>query len=124
MKKTFLIILGIAIITVLFFSNTIEVKAACTPTPCAAGTICIPNPLCANNFTELIDNLTNIIFYVAMLIAPVFLVVAGFYYLTAAANPEKVNTAKSIIIWTLVGLIVIIASKGIIALFQTITTNP
>lgn len=107
--RNFFPILSLMILIFLLFGSFTE------------ATVNIDNPLIADNFNELIDSLINIIFYVAMLIAPVFLVVAGFYYLTAAANPENVNTAKSIIIWTLVGLVVIIAAKGIIALFQTIT---
>lgn len=80
--------------------------------------ISIPNPLNADTFAELIDALVNIIFYLAIVIAPLMIIVAGFYFVTAAQNPNQINTAKQIILWTLIGLMIVICAKGIINLFK------
>ena len=69
------------------------------------------------NFQELIDSLINIIFILAIAIAPIMFIVAGFYFVTAAGEPEKINMAKKMILWTLIGLLVVMSAKGIIALF-------
>jgi len=82
--------------------------------------ITIPNPLQASNFTELINSLVNIIFYFAVAIAPIFIIIAGLYFITAAGEPAKINTAKQIILWTLIGLAIVTAAKGIINLFRTV----
>jgi len=86
-------------------------------TPCPPGTVCIENPLEADTFAELIDAIINIIFYLAIAIAPIMFIVAGFHFITAVGDPEKIKTAKRIILWTLIGLLVVISAKGLIMLF-------
>jgi len=75
----------------------------------------IENPLEAETFTELLDTIMNFLFWLAVVIAPLLLLYAGFTYITAAGNPEKVRTANRIILFTIIGFIIIIAAKGIIA---------
>lgn len=87
--------------------------------PVLVNGIAIENPLEADTFAELIDALVNIIFYFAVAIAPIFIIIAGFYFITAAGEPAKINTAKQIILWTLIGLLVVLCAKGIIALFRS-----
>ncbi len=83
--------------------------------------VTIDNPLEeTDTFAELIDAIINIIFTLALAIAPIMFIVAGFYFVTAAGEPEKINTAKKMILWTLIGLLVVISAKGIIALFREI----
>lgn len=80
----------------------------------------IPNPLKANNFWELIGYLIDFIFYLAIVISPIMIIIAGFYFITAMGEPEKINAAKKIILWTLIGLLVVICAKGIVNLFGEI----
>jgi len=82
--------------------------------------VVIKNPLTSDTFVDLMNQITNIIFYLAIVIAPIMFIVAGFYYLTAAGSVEKVSTAKKIILYTLIGLIIIISAKGMVELFQEI----
>ncbi len=81
--------------------------------------ISIPNPLKANSFLELVSSIVNIIFWLAVAIAPLMIIVAGFYFITAAQNPNQINTAKQIILWTLIGLLIVFCATGIINLFQS-----
>ena len=78
----------------------------------------IENPLEADNFGELIDTIVNIIFMFALAVAPIMIIVAGFYFITAVGEPAKINTAKQIILWTLIGLLIVLCAKGIIGLFK------
>lgn len=80
----------------------------------------IENPLKANTFWEFIDNIINFIFYLAIAIAPIMFIIAGFWFIGAAGDPEKIKTAKQMILWTLVGLVIVFSAKGLIALFQEI----
>lgn len=88
--------------------------------PCPPGKVCLDNPLKADTFAKLIDTIINFLFYLAIAITPIMLIMAGFYYLTAAGEPEKINTAKKIILYTLVGLVIVISAKGIMELFRGI----
>ena len=85
--------------------------------PLTVEAVTIDNPLKADTFAKLIDAIINIIFMLAIAIAPIMFIVAGFYFVTAAGEPEKINMAKKMILWTLIGLLVVMSAKGIIALF-------
>ncbi len=53
-------------------------------------------------------------------IAGIFLVVAGFYFVTAGGDPEKIKTARQMLINALVGVAVAVAATGLVALVQNI----
>jgi len=88
--------------------------------PLTVEAVTIDNPLAADSFAELIDAIINIIFYLAVAIAPIMFIVAGFYFVTAAGDPEKILIAKKMILWTLIGLLVVVSAKGLIMLFGEI----
>lgn len=88
--------------------------------------ITIPNPLKAATFPELLDYIIDFIFILALGIAPIMIIVAGFYFITAAGDPAKIQTAKQIILYTLIGLLIVFSAKGLIELFAKVfqTTPP
>lgn len=82
--------------------------------------VTIENPLAYESFTDLLYAIIDFLFYLALAIAPIMIIVAGFYFVTAMGEPAKISTAKNIILWTLIGLLVAISAKGLIALFEEI----
>ena len=76
----------------------------------------IENPLETNTFWGLIDSLIDFVFYLAIAIAPIMFLVAGFDFITAAGELEKINTAKKIILWALIGLLIVFLSKAFVEL--------
>lgn len=90
------------------------------PVLAQAISISIANPLRATTFNALILAIVNIIFTIALALAPLMIIIAGFYFMTAAGDPAKIQTAKQIILWTLIGLLIILLSRGIITLFRTV----
>jgi len=53
------------------------------------------------------------------------IIVAAFYFLTSGGDPEKVRTAKRIILWTFIGLIIVLLGKGIISIiWQILGVSP
>jgi hypothetical protein len=86
--------------------------------------VTIPNPLQADTFAELINLIIKFVFNLALWIAVIMFLIAGFVYITANGEPAKIKQAKDIILWTSVGLIVVISAKGLVALFDSIFRNP
>ncbi|MCX6811221.1 MAG: pilin [Candidatus Berkelbacteria bacterium] len=74
----------------------------------------IPNPLGNTGIQGLITNIFNIAYGVAGVVAVAYLIVGGYQYITSQGNPEATATAKSTIINSIIGLIVILASYLII----------
>lgn len=90
--------------------------------PFAIQAVTIPNPLKADTFEDLLNSIIDFIFYLALGITPLMIVIAGFYFITAEGNPAKIETGKTLIKWALIGLIIVICAKGLIQLLQEIFT--
>jgi hypothetical protein len=48
------------------------------------------------------------------------IVIAGFFILTAGGDPKKVEQGRHIIIYTLIGLFIILFAKGIISMLNQV----
>jgi len=92
--------------------------------PLVVHAVQIENPLKWDSFAGLLNAIIDFLFNLAIGIAPIMIIVAGFYFVTAQGEPEQINTAKRIILWTLIGLLVVIGAKGLIALFGQIFGVP
>lgn len=79
-----------------------------------------PNPLRYDTFQELVTAIIKFIFNLSLWVAPIMFIVAGFYYITAAGDPEKIKTAKNILIYTAIGLIIVISARALVELFQSL----
>lgn len=80
----------------------------------------IRNPLEAESFEQLIGAISNFIFWIGMAIAPVMFIVAGFFFVTSAGDPKKVQTAKGVALYTIIGLVVILLASGLIKVLESI----
>lgn len=80
----------------------------------------LQNPLRYNTVQELIDNLINWLFTLALVIVPLIIVLAGYFFIASGGDPQKVTQARNMVIYALVGFLIILASKGMIALVETI----
>ncbi|MDD2731572.1 MAG: pilin [Candidatus Pacebacteria bacterium] len=76
------------------------------------------NPLECDNIFCVIDRLINFLIILAFGIAPIIIITAGYCFITSMGDPEKIITAKKLILYTLIGLIIIICAKSLVFLFQ------
>ena len=70
--------------------------------------------------TDIIDNILTILFNFALVLTPLMVVVAGIMFVTAGGSPERISTAKRILLWTAVGFMIILLARGLIAVIRTI----
>jgi len=116
MRKLSYILLIIFFAGVILFSFTnFAIAIECPP-----GHICIENPLEAESFEDLLNAVVNFIFYVTIVIAPLMIMIAGFFFLTAGGNPLRIDTARRIILWTVIGLSIVLFAKGLISVLRYI----
>jgi len=83
-------------------------------------TIRICNPLQTENLTDIVDNILNLLFNFALVLTPLMVVVAGVMFVTAGGDPNRISTAKRILLWTAVGFVIILLAKGLIAVLRAI----
>jgi membrane protease YdiL (CAAX protease family) len=88
--------------------------------PFSAKAITFGPPFGTESSEKLIDTIANFIFWVAMAIVPVMIIVAGYYFLTSGGEPEKIRTAKRIIFWTIVGFVIVLLAREIISIIESI----
>jgi len=82
------------------------------------GPLDLDNPLDFDTFGELIDNIISFIFTLSIILAPILLVVAGIMFLFAGGDPAKVQKAKKLILYTIIGFTIIALSKLFVELIQ------
>jgi hypothetical protein len=70
-----------------------------------------------------IQSVIKIIAGLAGLIATGFFVLGGFGYITSSGNPEHLDKAKRTLLWSAVGLVVVIAAFAISNIVVSIATN-
>lgn len=92
----------------------------CRPADCPPDVTCIQNPLCVENFEQLLDVIINFIFWMGIVIAPVMLIIAGFLFVTSVGDPDRVQSAKKMMLYTIIGLVLVIIAKSLIIVLQSI----
>jgi len=84
------------------------------------GEAVIEPPMKHKTFEELIEAIINILFVIALIVAPLLMIIAGFLLLTAAGDVKKVDQAKKMIFYAAIGLAIVLMSYGIIAAIKSI----
>lgn len=75
--------------------------------------VTIENPINANSFPELISSLADALQTIALVLAPVALVIAGFKFITSATagNQAGLTEARKMFLWILVGTAIVVAAS-------------
>jgi len=118
-------VLVILIVPALVLSQSSEPHNTPSPphlplTTAGIGNIRIESPIGTTTIPVLIERITNWVFYIGIILAPLMILVGAFYLVTAAGIPARIETGKKFIIWTIVGLAVIFLSRAIIGIIKYI----
>ena len=88
--------------------------------PIVVSAVEFQNPLEYETFGELIDAIIKFIFYIAVVVVPLMIIVGAFYIITAGGDPKKIGAGKNIIIYTLIGLAIIMLARGLVAMIESL----
>ena len=81
---------------------------------------CICNPLQTEDLAGIVDNVLTVLFNFALVLTPLMIVIAGIMFVTAGGSPERVSTAKRILLWTAVGFVIILLARGLVVVIGAI----
>jgi len=70
--------------------------------------------------TEFVDRIINFLFTIAVILAPILLVIAGIIFMTSRGNPERISTGRRMLWWTVIGFLIILLSKGLVEVLKGI----
>jgi len=83
----------------------------------------LPNPLSENCLTALISKLLVLVTYIGGIVAVFFIIYAGFLFVMAQGNEEGLKTAKKTLLYTVIGVGIILGANAIqIMLTGTLTS--
>lgn len=77
------------------------------------------NPIAFTTITDLLAAVLNVVIIVSTPIVVFFLIYAGFLYVTAKGNPEKIKDASRALLYGVIGGVIIIGSTAIIAIVKS-----
>jgi len=89
-----------------------------------AETRTLDNPLSGvSDIPELLAAIVNVLLVIAVPIVVFFLIYAGFNYVTAQGNPEKIKTASRSILYALIGAVIVFGAFAISSILQNIVNE-
>ena len=74
----------------------------------------IDNPIPGSTLTSIIGGLIDFLLTIALIICPLMIVIGGFYFITAGGDPAKATKGRKIMIYAVIGLVIILISKGLV----------
>jgi len=80
----------------------------------------VDNPIKANTIEEIINNVIDFFFTIALIICPLIIIVGGFMMVTSGGDPGKVETGKKMVYYALIGLGIVIMAKGFVLALKQI----
>ncbi len=98
----------------------------CTPLVCTDGqcqksdktTFC---PFSSNKkVDDLVDKVSNWMLVIGLVVAPLMILLGGFYMLTASGNAKKSTKGKQIVVWAVIGLAVILFAKAFVSILKSV----
>lgn len=79
----------------------------------------IPNPLgTITNFGDLVNKIADIVMAIGIPVAAVFIIYAGFLFVTARGNEEQIKKAKTTLYWAIIGTALVVGAKVIATALQ------
>ncbi|MCX6759973.1 MAG: pilin [Candidatus Nealsonbacteria bacterium] len=66
-----------------------------------------------------LNKVAQLLMNIAVPIAIIMVIVAGFYFMTAQGEPGKIETAKKMILWTLIGMAVVLLAEAMVAFVKS-----
>ena len=102
-----ILIFGVAVVN--FGLVRIAMAANCPSSPSGY----LPNPLCSQTFADLIANVAKIVAEIGLPIAAIAIIYAGFLFVTAGGNEDKLKKAKTTFLWSVVGTALLLGAWAI-----------
>lgn len=72
------------------------------------------------DFWDALDNIFNYLFWILIVIAAIAIVIAAYFFVTAAGDPDKTKKARDFVLYALIGVLVAFLAKALIYLIEEI----
>jgi hypothetical protein len=124
LRKEILVAAVLLVVPLLSFAAGTP-TAPSNPQPPAGGTPTnyeLQNPLAFDSLQDFIVALINVFIVIATPIVVVFIILAGFKYVTAQGNPSKIEEATRSLMYAIIGGVLIIGAVAISYIIRDLVT--
>ncbi len=83
----------------------------------------LKNPLNSPTFAGLIENVAKIVAQIGFPIAAIAIIYAGFLFVTAGGNEEKLKKAKTTFLWSIIGTALLLGAWAIAEAIKSFITT-
>lgn len=80
----------------------------------------IENPLKYGTIPEILAAIANFIFWIGIIIMPIVIIIGGIIFATSGGEPEKVKTGRRLLLWSSIGLIILVLARVLAAFIKSI----
>lgn len=94
------------------------------PPPADSSTFTLPNPLSSQSITDILDKIIDFMLIVAGPVAVIMTIYAAYLFITAGDNQERIKTARKTLMYVIIGVAILILSKGIVSLTKSFLVTP
>ena len=81
------------------------------------------NPIAFPSIQEMLLAILNVVMIIATPVVVFFIIFAGFTYVTARGNPEKIQQATKALTYGVIGGVIIVGSLAIMTIMGDIVTS-
>lgn len=75
------------------------------------------------NVVGVLNKIGVLLISIAAPIAVIMVIVSGFYFMTAQGDPGKIDTAKKMLLWTLIGMAVVLMANAVVAMVTRLVSG-
>jgi len=68
------------------------------------------------NVIDVLHSITNWLFGILLIVAAIAIIIAAYFFITAAGDPDKTKTARNFVLYALIGVLVGFVAKGLVVL--------
>jgi drug/metabolite transporter (DMT)-like permease len=72
------------------------------------------------DFMAVLESIANWLWAGLLVIAAIFIIIAGYFFVTAMGDPDKVATARQFVLYALIGVLVGFLAKALVLFVDTI----
>lgn len=84
------------------------------------GNITLQSPIQTTDIYSLLNRIADYLIWIAVPITTIMILYGAFQILTAAGDPAKAKSGRSTIIYAIVGLMIVVISKGVVYIIKEI----
>lgn len=76
------------------------------------------NPVNMNSISEVLNAIANWLLNIGLILAPLMFVIGGIMFVTAYGNATKIQSAKKLMIYTGIGIIIVLLAKTLVEVLK------